>query len=662
MDNPNWKGNRLLNLRGNRLLSILFSFLKQYGLRLLIGLAIFIGIVSYTYRKFDSPTDGPTIQILCFLIAIGWAVYVARHGIQTLLRTNFQQLSIHPAWLLVLIAVILRYFTYPLLPPTNQTGFEEMQTGTIVYRMLLVHELPIEFRFTNLLGLIGFSASSGINLAALRFPYEIAGIISIILIVFCLRILKINWGLTLLITFMAATLRFLVIASGAADELFASIPFVAALLLCLIQSENSENNQAFWTASAGIFAGILMFEYTSYRVLVVFGIAYLLWKCFFVSKSEKGTKRISRWFNLFSFLLTLTLIALPTIAQTIRYPADSVFFEAFRRHGGERPTFIYGEYLSQIKDYILGLTGWPSSASAYYTPVGEPVILAPIGWLFGISLIFGLGFSSRGFVRGLALTVILMVISAGLTANNANIGRMAPALPLLLIMAGDFLDSVYIKLNQWGTKKSLGKEINIFIPDRALAEIRTATEPQVMLVRTVEAKEVTAGSYKQVVINVSTIYRSVMYGLLATIFIFLVWQITAANITSIKRMVRDPEVINEYVNDDYSVCAHIGDIATPGQRVYIYSPDGNGPCTPNKDEGWYFGGKQPEIHNVLNQPVTTDMLVSGDLVVFGTRSRELTREEIAQLIDLGTQTNSLTSLRFSRNLAGRITAASISIQ
>ena len=123
-------------------------------------------------------------------------------------------------------------------------------------------------------------------------------------------------------------MRFLVIASGSADELFAGLPFLAAFLFGLIQSETSEKYQSFWAALAGAFAGILMFEYTSYRMTVGLGGAWLLWKCFFNGKAAKKTAGSASWFNLISFVISLILVALPTIVQTIREPNSSIFFEA----------------------------------------------------------------------------------------------------------------------------------------------------------------------------------------------------------------------------------------------------------------------------------------------------------------------------------------------
>ena len=97
------------------------------------------------------------------------------------------------------------------------------------------------------------------------------GIISLILIVPSLRLLKVGWLPTLIILFITATLKFLVIASGTADEIFCR-PFICIGILGVFHPvRNFPKNKAFWSAAAGIFAGILMYEYTSYRVYIFVG-------------------------------------------------------------------------------------------------------------------------------------------------------------------------------------------------------------------------------------------------------------------------------------------------------------------------------------------------------------------------------------------------------
>jgi hypothetical protein len=457
-------------------------------------------------------------------------------------------------------------------------------------------------------------------------------------------------------------MRFLVIASGVADELFASIPILTAFILCVIKSENTKNSRSFWLAAAGLIAGILMFEYTSYRMSIIVVGIWLLWKCIYKSEADENYSRSSEWFNLLSFVIPFILMALPTLMQTIRFPEGSVLLEAFYRHGGERSSIISGKSLFELKNLILGLTGWPAAVSAYYTPVDEPVVLPVVGWLFGISCLFGLFFMGHGIPRFLALTVFLTIFGASFFANDVNIGRMAPTFPLLLLLSGIFLEWVYQRITQWTKTFQSEKVATLLIPNRVLVEQQVSPESRVLQVNVIDSKEVAPVRYRQVTINVQKIAQSAIKTMVSLFFILSICLVTLANLDSLKRMSIDPRVINEFVNDDYSICAYIGANVNPGQRVYIYSPDGDDPCTPNPSEGWYFGNNRPEIHHVETQFITPSILVPGDMVVIGTRNRGLTSEEISQLVNLGITTNSLTSVQFSKNLAGRITVASICFQ
>jgi len=548
------------------------------------------------------------------------------------------------------------------MPPANQTGFEELQTGEIAYRMVWTPELPVEFRFTNLLGAVGFSTGFGINLQSLRLPFQIAGVISLILIVFSLRLLKVGWMPTILITFISATLPFLVIASGTADEIFAGISFASAFLVCFIKAETDSQNQLFWNAAAGIFAGILMYEYTSYRVYILLGLGWLLWRCFSKGKSEQKNSVSNKWFNLFSYIIPLVLIALPTIILIVSNPTTNIFLEAFRRHGSERPTLFSPEFLFNAKQLVLGLTGWPSAVSLYLTSLNKPVIQPVVGWLFGLSFIYCLFITSRGFLRVLALSVIALVLGAALLANDPNFSRMAPAIPLLLIMTGVFLKSLYSKINQWILKSLPKKGITFSLLLKTQTESSNLIESDLVLEKAPEPKEVMLKPVSQIAINSPRIGRLIWKTVAVLIFTYLTVYISITNLDSLRRMRTDQQVINEYVNDDYSICAAIGSISVPGQQVYLYSPDEIVHCSDNPNEGWYFNGNRVVLHNIIGQFISPDALVPGDLIVEGVRNRSLSNDEISLFINLANVTNSLNSLQFSKDVAGKVNTVSICFQ
>ena len=612
-----------------------FQYIKWFFY--LIGLASVIWLGFYAYGQVDLYENTVLIQTLCVLFSLLWLIANSRQVFISLTQIKFSELRIHPAWLLVLAAIVLRCYALTIFPPVNQTGFEEVQTGSAAYKILLGLGLPIEFRFTGLLGALGLAIGSESSLASLRFPFQVVGGIGLILLVYSLRSLKVSWIPTLIMVFIAATLRFLVIASAVADELFVSISTLIAFVLCIIRSENTKQNRSFWLALAGIIGGILMFEYTSYRLPVgMFGL-WLFWKCIYGYEGGGDNKKASSWSGLFSFFIPLVVMALPTFVQTIHSPQGSIFFEAFLRHGVERSSIFSEQFVFDLKSQTLSLIGWPAPVSGYYAPLDKPVILPPVGWLFGISCLFGLLFMGRGTPRVLALTVLLMLFSSSVFANDLNIGRMSPTLPLLLILSGLFLEKVYqilIRFAKW------------LLPEKTISSLHS------------DHAEV---EYGAAVLKAQDVRRLMIKILTSMLFLFLILEITLVNLVSLREMPANFSVINEYINDDYSVCSYIGTFAKPKQRVYIFSPTGSDICSAVPSEGWYFGDKQLEIHHISGELVPDDF-VPGDFIVMGVINRTLTREELSQMINFGTAADSLVSLRFSRNIAGRITAASICFQ
>lgn len=178
----------------------------------------------YAYALVDSGRDSFFVQSEGLFLALLWLALNAKNVKPFLAQIKLKQPAIHPAWLLVSAALFLRWTALSIFPPVNQTGFEEVQTGAVVSNIILTGALPIEFRFTNLVAILGLSTGHGSLLSSMRYPFQIAGMISLVLLAFSLRSFKVSWFPTLFIVFLAATLRYLVMASSFADELFAGIP------------------------------------------------------------------------------------------------------------------------------------------------------------------------------------------------------------------------------------------------------------------------------------------------------------------------------------------------------------------------------------------------------------------------------------------------------
>lgn len=635
-----------------------FNSLRRDVRLYLVG-TLFAGGAGY-YVYFQSSLEKFTVfsHGISLLLAFIWLILVHDNIPAAWSRINWREIRIHPAWAIVFFALMLRYYSYSIFPPLDQTGFEELEAGEIANNYLVTGSIPIGFRFTTLLAAIGLSSDSALRLFALRFPFQVLGVVSLVLLVLSLRSLKVSWAPTLLVAFIAATMRFLVIATAVADELFFGMSILTASLLFLIKSEGSKNNQPFWLSAAGAFSGILMYEYTSYRVFIIVTVFWLLWKYV----AGKDGNRSLAGFNAFSFLLPLALVALPMFAHTLRHPFASELSEAFVRHAAGRSTFLPDTGLYHLWHQARALTGWTAELSSFYTPVGEPLLLPPVGWLFGISLLYALFLAGRGFPKLLGINVLLTMAGASFFANNLNIGRMAPTFPMLLVLSGIFLEQTYNKITRWMNGIGYEKDIALVAPRFTWTRRNSSAESPLIWMNTIDNPDPAPSYSRQVIINVKKLGGYLINALALLVFLALIAGVTLGNIESLRRMSQNPLVINEYANDDYSVCAHIGRFATHGQRVFIYSPFGYALCSPKASERWYVGDKQLEVRHISGEFILPASLSPGDMVVYGVSNAGLTGDEISKLADLATAAGSLDSLRFSENIAGRITAASMCFQ
>ena len=593
----------------------------------------------YAAAHDRTPGGSIRVQAVCLVTALLWVVLLGRDGLTTLPRRGLRSLLPHPAWLLVAPALVLRVASLGYLPPAGQTGFEELETGSNASAVLGSGECGIEFRYTNLLAAAGLLLRGESTLENLRLPFQVAGCLGVVCLVLCLRALKVGWLPTLLIAYTAASLRWLVIGGGVADELYAGIPLVAALLWLVAKAGESVGHGPAWAGAAGICSGVIMYEYTSYRVAIALGFAWLVWLAAFPRRAGSERSRASAWHAPACLLVALCLVAMPTILDIARDPAHSTFIEAFVRHGGERAGLVPAASLSYMRDYARTLAGLTSSASLYLTPTGEPTIPLIVGSLFAFGFAAGLIAPRHGFARALALAVIITIAGAAATANNAYVGRMSPLLPMLLVLAGLSLDSVQRLVLRLAERISCGAQLAAPATDGP-----SAPQPRRLAPRM-------AGPG-----------RPASAWVLAVAFAGVAWLFTAVNLEATRRMSRDPAVLSEWANDDYAICRHVGQVARPGQRVFIHSPDRHFTCPSEPLKSWLYPGLGLEVHPTPSFDLAPETYAPGDLVVVGTRSRSLTADEMSKLLALGRETGSSESLQTAGNIAGRMCVASVCIR
>ena len=510
----------------------------------------------------------------------------------------------HWGWIAVGAAIALRYVLLQYMPPTGLAGFEEMQTGGISIRITQGWELPLSFLFTNLMGAAGFVLTDN-TLDGLRSVFQLAGGLSILVMAMTLRRLSVGWTATLLAVFTMASLRVLVIGGGTADELFSGILFETLLLYCVASSIKSTDNAMTWAGLAGIFGGVLMYEYESYKPLVLLPPAYWFAAAVAARGQERG--RALRAGSVYVLLFTVT--ALPAISSILQDPSGAPLADGLRRHWTEREFGgDYGwrapEYLWAYTEMLLGRTH--AHWSTYFQIEGDPLVPFIVGALFALGILHALWRPGEQIFRVAALTAVVMIVGASLLANNVNIGRMAPVLPILVLLTAAAVDATIRRFPR--------------LPFQSLVLPRSATVYTALLI-------------------------AVVVGM---------------NAADTVRLSTNVGTLREYSNNSYLVCKAVGDEDGAYGRVYLYS---NAHC--NLDDAfWLYPHTQAAFENRgIDDPLPdANNLQPGDLVVLGHNMGELSEGRVAEFVGLSVRADSAHTLRVSESAVGRVVTLSFCYQ
>jgi hypothetical protein len=369
------------------------------------------------------------------------------------------------AMLAVVLAggIFMRLYGLGSFPPSEGTGFEEPQTGGNAFRILNDGERPIEFAFTNYAAALGFSIF-GYDISALRLPFLIAGILSLIPFYLLVRLL-VGAPAALFSTVLFAACRWHAVSVRFADEIFfgLSIAILAALLLVVVLKHAS----ALAAIPLGLAAGALNYEYTSYRHLpfliagaIVVALAALAWG------RLQGRERVmplsagGRDFILASavFAIAAFIVVAPLLATTLR--GDRVYYEAFVRHqpGEERK-----ELFSLLPADWERKAGWtlqvflPFGRQDYpkVAPMDLPGkrMLDPITATLAVGAVFyGLATVRRPYRLFFVTWLLLGLLVGGLIPKNFYVDRFSGLLPPLFVLIAFLVDDVVRRLSATGER------------------------------------------------------------------------------------------------------------------------------------------------------------------------------------------------------------------
>ncbi len=517
--------------------------------------------------------------------------------------------SAHWGWLLVGVAIFLRYALLQFWPPDGP-GFEEREVGDIALGIIVGEPVPLAHRTANLLGALGL-LTGGFTLDALRFYFQVAGGLSILVMALLLRRLSISWPAVILAVFTMATLRWLVIAGGIADELFASLLLELLLLYCLTATITDRQSRPAWAGMAGLCAGLLMYDYISYFMALVIPPAWWLLRIATSSDTQerRNILRLLVW-----YATAFTIVAAPAIHSVVA-DSNSLITEGLRRNREFGAAALSGSLtissltagVQEIIAYAQLLAGWPEDYSpTHFREPGKPVILPLAGGLFAAAWIwaaFRPSYSqlTRIIALVIAAAIVVLPFVTKTTPPWFTGGRLTPAVPLLILLLSVAADD-WLRLNLRG---------------RLWSSIR---QRQTLLV-------------------------------LATV------AIVAGNLFALWNMTSNRDTLAQYNGGPYFACRAIADSLSDFTNVQYY---GWSNCTIGQD-GW-MGVDAPVSTYGPSEPLPmATSLLPGTLIVNG-HSHGLDAERIEQTIRLADDANSLHTVRTSRNLFGEISAVSFCYQ
>ena len=541
--------------------------------------------------------------IVAALVAIHWES--VRSAVLRI--SSFSRWNLHWAWAMVGLAVALRYALLEFMPPAVPINIEEIQMGGMSMRVINGDGLPISYRFTAIMGTVGFTVLDN-SLNGLRLVFEIAGALSIVAMALTLRRLRVGWSATLLAVFTMASLGLLVVGSGVAYENFSGIFFEVMLFYCVVCAVTSRANSTIWAGLAGLFGGILMHEFDSYKLIVILPPA--LWFIQAVrSDDAEGRRTALRAGAMYIVLLTVTGAA--AFADLLNNPATTSLLDGPRRHTLERGVFSPDgvQYLHNSLNLAWNYAQTVFGQNAQMAPQvfridrGSVIPLVP-GILFAVSTFYALAGKVHLFARLAACILVFMLVAVGFLTNNFTLERIAPALPILILLTGISADSL----------------------TRRLRAERGSRE-------TIQANPV--------------FYYTILTGV-----------IVAINVVGVAQMSSSGPVLREYQNNQYLICLAIADGYREFELERVQTL-GHGNCNKG-DDLWLYPDMTADIQRIDTLPGELG-IEPGTLVVVAD-VHGLDDERLADVTDLAWLVHSNHTLRSKYNLSSHVAAMTFCYQ
>jgi hypothetical protein len=580
------------------------------SLRAAVAILAVAAAITATLRHWPSGEGSLAVQGVCVLGAV--VVVVALGCRWPHRRARPRRRALVGVLLLLLVAFALRLAAQRILPPPDQTAFEEIQMGGDAYRFLAGGGLKLQFRFTTLMAAAGF-AVGGTQLAALRAPFKLAGLLVLLFLLLTLRHLAVSWPIVVLVVVVAATLRWFVIAAGCADEMFAPMLWVAMVLWLLAADDGLAGPSPAVGGALGVLGAVLLYEHAAYLPVVALAGGSIIWRA--AASTIRGVGPVRAWAAPALFVGAALITACPLLGNLIREGSNGVALEPFHRHLAGREVVWSDVFPVRAWHYLVALGGGPVRGDEGLAVTGKSAVPQPFGALLLAASLAGLVVRRRPLLRAMVVAAVGGIAVAGAVARNVNVARMSGLLLLLLVPLGCVLDDAM----NWIARR---------LPARRLPGIRREN-------------------------------RVLAIALAGTLGFWLV----AANIASIRNLLADPRGRAMYTDDEYAVSVFIARTAIPGQTVVLWTPDRDEGWAPAEQTEmvWLLKPKRLRIVGVTRLP-EADALEPGTLVVAGVQRRALSEGEFGALERLADATGSRRTLTSSTNFAGARSVAAFCVR
>lgn len=373
----------------------------------------------------------------------------------------------HYVVLLIILALgtLFRSYEFGTFPPPDGQHIEEAQTGGLAFSSLTSKTIYPYFPLTDLLAQIGL-VSFGHTMTAIRIPFLIFGIISVVFFFIASRLLLKSFYAAAIASILFACSAYLAGSSRIALETMSPVATLTIALAGAFYAVSRRDHASM--VFAGFATGLLILEYFSFKPIAVYLIGFVSLALMQTRAEpfceESGTRyqfsalREHRS-HIVLLILSFFAVAFPILCFDKTRPF-SLLFEGLWRHSQSMEAISKSVSLSdliwsQIKNVnetwrfvFIGGT-----AQNDILPENMGLIEFSTGVAGVIALVYCLKSVWQRPTRLLLVgTILLTVILGGVLVTNPSRYRLIPIIPFYYLIIGVALDDMFERVRK---RKSL---------------------------------------------------------------------------------------------------------------------------------------------------------------------------------------------------------------